>query len=785
MKFLNAIRISTKLPVLVATLCLTASASVALLGYFDLQRNILQNQRNSFELLATERISALDTWLNKVGDDVIQLGNDPTIVSAISAFSSSYNLMIDSAGLQAAYIADNPHPEGEKDQLDQAPESLPYHFQHGSFHPHFRQIVDVNGYNDIVLFNLAGDLLYSVAKEGDYATNFETGPYRDSGLATVFRAARDGAIGTLHFADFTAYAPSGGAPASFLATPVVDAQEAVIGVAAIQLPSDRINEIINTPIGLGNTGELYAVGPDQTARSTSRKPDGFAVLTPLTNIATLLDQSSSYHIDAAGVAGNPVVAVVTGLDVFDTHWNIIAEMDMREVLAPVVAARNKMLIVSAAVAACAALLGWATARSVVVPLNRLGQSMHDVSEHQYDDPIEDQHRGDEIGHLCRSLVAFRDKLCAAEAADTAQKEIQQEQAKVVARLSTALTNLADGDLTQTITHPFDDAYDKLRLDYNRTLETLHATLSSVVQSTGSIRTRSDELSKSSDDLSRRTENQAATLEETAAALDELTVSVSAAARGAKEVEGIVTNAQSDADKSEIVVHNAVSAMTEIEKSSTEISQIIGVIDDIAFQTNLLALNAGVEAARAGDAGRGFAVVASEVRALAQRSSEAARQIKALISESSQQVDRGVTLVGQAGEVLTRIARHIGHISSLMSEIAAGAEEQSSGLDEINIGVMQLDKVTQQNAAMVEEATAGTHDLTNEATHLAALVEKFKIDRNAPTRAPRPPATEGNIMTFTTNRLNRNNRKSQTSHKLAATGTDGAQKTVTDIGWEDF
>jgi methyl-accepting chemotaxis protein len=778
MNFLNAIRISTKLPMLVATLCLTASASIALLSYFDLQRNILNNQKETYELLAGERILALETWLDKISDDVVNLGNDPTVVSAVSAFSSSYSLMIDAPGLRAAYITNNQNPEGEKERLDQAPESLPYHFQHGSFHPFFRQTKNVHEYYDIFLFNLDGDLLYSVVKEPDFATNFENGPYRNSGLADVFRSAREGAAGDIHFADFAAYAPSGDAAALFLATPVVDTQGQVIGVVAAQLPSNQIDTIINNPIGLGQTGELYAVGQDGRARSDSRHEDGFNALSTLPNIRSLMGDTGSYHIDVPGVAGNQVVAFVSKLDVFDSHWDIIVEMNMTEVLAPVVTARNKMLVVSAVVAAGAAFLGWLTAQSVVVPLNRLEKSMQAVSDHKYDDLINDQYRGDEIGQLSKSLVAFRDKLCAAEAADLVQKEIQQEQDLVVNRLSTALTNLADGDLTQTIKTPFTQTYDKLRVDYNRTLETLHATISSVVQGTRGIQNRSDEMSKSSDELSRRTENQAATLEETAAALDELTASVSAAASGAKEVEGIVADAQADADASETVVHNAVTAMTEIAASSTEISQIIGVIDDIAFQTNLLALNAGVEAARAGDAGRGFAVVASEVRALAQRSSEAARQIKELISGSSDQVDRGVTLVGQAGNVLTRTASHIGHISNLMSDIAAGATEQSTGLGEINIGVTQLDKVTQQNAAMVEEATAGSHALTTEATQLAALVEKFKIGREDKQRKQPTHPAKDNVASFTPRRKPR----PKPAQKLAINATIPNDP---DVGWEDF
>jgi methyl-accepting chemotaxis protein len=231
-----------------------------------------------------------------------------------------------------------------------------------------------------------------------------------------------------------------------------------------------------------------------------------------------------------------------------------------------------------------------------------------------------------------------------------------------------------------------------------------------------------------------------------------------------------------------VVQKAVAAMTAIEKSSDEISQIVGVIDDIAFQTNLLALNAGVEAARAGDAGRGFAVVASEVRALAQRSSEAAKQIKTLIAGSSDQVANGVSLVGEAGEVLTRIAKHISHISGLISEIAAGAAEQSTGLAEINIGVTQLDKVTQQNAAMVEEATASSHALNAEAGNLGELVARFQLDSTTAPAAAAPSRPAENVMVFQSPRSQQKPAKAAPS---AMTGTHGRTESTGSDDWQDF
>ncbi|MEP1327285.1 methyl-accepting chemotaxis protein [Pseudophaeobacter sp.] len=370
-------------------------------------------------------------------------------------------------------------------------------------------------------------------------------------------------------------------------------------------------------------------------------------------------------------------------------------------------------------------------RSVTNPVNALKHRMHTMADGDTDSAIPATTNKSEIGDMARTLDIFRESLSRQKELEAEQKVREQEQSAVVTTLSERLASLSHGDLTIKIGDDFPADYGQLRSDFNRTVETLSGTVSKMVEATGSIRSGAAEISQASDDLSHRTESQAATLEETAAALDELTASVKSAAEGARSVEATMEAAKREAENSEEVVQSAVSAMTEIEQSSNHIGQIISVIDDIAFQTNLLALNAGVEAARAGEAGKGFAVVASEVRALAQRSSDAAMEIKTLIDDSSKQVGRGVDLVGKAGEALNSIVGQVSHISKLVSGIAEGAVEQSTGLNEINTGVTQLDQVTQQNAAMVEQATAAGHLLNADSTKLAELISAFKIDGSSP------------------------------------------------------
>jgi methyl-accepting chemotaxis protein len=359
-------------------------------------------------------------------------------------------------------------------------------------------------------------------------------------------------------------------------------------------------------------------------------------------------------------------------------------------------------------------------------------------------------RADELGAMARSIAVFREAAIERrqareaqdadrDALDAERRQTEQERAtteadraRVVGRLAEALGKLSDGDLTARIEAPFPPAFEVLRGDFNSAIARLSAALSAIATGAASMQNGSEEIASAADDLSRRTEQQAASLEETAAALDEIAQTVNRATAGAKEAATVVAQAKSDAERSGEVVNRAVAAMSAIESSSTQISRIIGVIDEIAFQTNLLALNAGVEAARAGESGRGFAVVAQEVRALAQRSADAAKQIKELITQSGTQVAAGVDLVGQTGKTLHKIAQEVIRVDTLVNDIARSAEEQSVGLRQVNTAVNHMDQVTQQNAAMVEQTTAATHSLRSEALDLARQVAEFKL---GPATAP--------------------------------------------------
>ncbi|NNE78886.1 MAG: HAMP domain-containing protein [Silicimonas sp.] len=367
-------------------------------------------------------------------------------------------------------------------------------------------------------------------------------------------------------------------------------------------------------------------------------------------------------------------------------------------------------------------------------------------------------------------------------ARAANEEMAAAQTTVVDALQEALTSLSQGDLKVRIDDALADDYEALRGNFNSAVTALDTAISEILDRSETILGEADNVSSAAGDLSHRTERQAATLEETAAAISELTASVASAASGAKQANDVVSEARANASASGEVVQQAVDAMGEISASSEQISRIIGVIDEIAFQTNLLALNAGVEAARAGDAGRGFAVVASEVRALAQRSSEAAREITDLISTSGDHVKKGVSLVDKAGHALTEIVGAVGGIAEHVSAIAASAREQSTGLEEINAAMSQLDQVTQKNVAMFEETMAASQTVTAEANSLVGITRRFECNR-----AIAETPNDANPGFETTRELHRDAALALTQDAIVKTSGNLALETEASLDpeWEEF
>jgi methyl-accepting chemotaxis protein len=748
--------LSRKLPLAAAILTIISigASSIVSLGI----GSTAMHDQTAEKLMAVAdgRRNQMETYLAGIEQDLVSITQNPISRSALEGFKFDWGFIgSDPTGvLQKRYIDDNPHPEGEKKLLDSA-NADSYDATHKRHHAKFREIVDGRGYQDLLLIDMNANVVYSVAKDRDYGSNLRSGDWKDSILADLFEevlASED--PNATFFKDYKSYGPAQGRPTAFMGQALLN-EFGLVGVAVIKMPDRELAHIMANTTGLGESGETVLLNSDGYLLVDSPKTEKNDILE--TQLAPDLVAgihgrevvSASYN----GYRGIDAGIALARVDFNDANWVVAAVVDDAEAAAAVVSMRNTILALSLALLIGALAITIWFSRTLTGPIDRLVGAMRRLAEGDTSIDLPGENRSDEIGEMARSVAVFRDAAIAKtdlerradESRSLSERERQQRQqaeAEEARRISQAVDALADGlhrlsegDLSVRLDTPFMQSLDRLRIDFNTSVEKLNDTLSDVSDNILAINGDTGELRAAADDLSRRTEQQAASLEETSAALDEITATVKSSSTRADEASNKVGEAKHSTDTSSKVVAEAVAAMGRIETASGEISKIINVIDEIAFQTNLLALNAGVEAARAGEAGKGFAVVAQEVRELAQRAASAAKDIKGLITKSGAEVSTGVTLVRQTGEALDLIARHVGDINEQINSIATAAREQATGLSEINSAVNQMDQVTQQNAAMVEQATAVTHRLSTGAGALDALVRQFNLSTGASGVAP--------------------------------------------------
>ncbi len=539
---------------------------------------------------------------------------------------------------------------------------------------------------------------------------------------------------------------------SSIAYPVV-VDGKIIGVTGVDVSLSMLAENISklTPFG---TGKVYIVSHDgkwlvaPDAALLNKDYDGVQPET----VKAALDGGRATEIPGLeNAAGDVFTRLVYPFDLagLNVKWVLIIDIPDSAIATPI-RDQTLMMVIGGLVVLAAALAGlhFAARAYVARPLEGLLASVGRLGAGDYAEPVQGQDRADETGAVSRALETFRHRLAdsvrleaeAAEArrqgeaergrTDAERNENLRIQQMVVGDLKEVLARLSDGDLSCRVERDFPGEYAELKRNFNSAVESLEETVRMVSLAVANIDGGTSEISAGANDLSHRTEQQAAQIEETAAALNELTEQVHSSAENAKTAAAAVNTANEEAEKSGSIVKNAIAAMQSIESSSAQITNIITVIDEIAFQTNLLALNAGVEAARAGEAGKGFAVVAQEVRELAQRSATAAKEIKALISASEAQVNDGVALVAQTGKALEAISSQVVNINGLIKMISVSSSEQAAGLREMNTAMHHMDQVTQQNAAMVEETTAASVSLSDEAARLKTLVAKFRVSGSA-------------------------------------------------------
>ena len=717
------------MPILIGvpTLLLMLGASIF---SFQMARSALETQnRLANDQLLTDKSERLHTWLESVETDIRILAELSVTRDAIRSFDTGWDdLGTDQeTTLQRLYITENPFPTGEKDKLPIAEDGSNWSAAHASFHPDFHSFQQRRNYYDIFLFDLDGDLIYSVFKESDFATNFQNGIYADSGLGEAFRGAASLAQGETYHTNFAPYAPSYGAAAKFSAAPVFDQDGQKIGVVALQLPVDEIASIISTSALLGETGQIYAVGQDGKARSDSVKENGHALLDELPDLpqirAAISGETTEFE-NVPGLSGAPVVAFTHTFEFLDTKWQLVLEQDVAEAQLATNRLLSAAIVQALIVMAIVVAIAFVVARTLTSRIWALSESVSEMAKGDTETAVAQIKTGDELGDIARAIERFRQQLSDGKTAIGNQEIAARAQSEVMQRLNQSLARASDGALDCTLEEPFPDSYEELRHNFNAFITELAAIIDQLKPAARVIDNDANTVSDVADQLSQRTENQATTLEQTAAAMEQMSANVNETAQGAQKIVRFIESVQTQAEHGEKVGMETFTAMTDIKSSADEIAQIVQLIDDIAFQTNLLALNAGVEAARAGDAGRGFSVVATEVRALSLRSSDSASQIRALIAKSSDSVNRGVELANDMGDAIKSILGGVSQVSDNIRSIASSAEEQALGLTEINAGITALDKATQQNASVAENTATASRQLQQKAGEMNTLVSRF-------------------------------------------------------------
>ena len=781
-----------KLPLVAIAAALLAGASIGLGSYVIGANTVTALTEDKLTAVAMERARELSGYFAGVRDDLLVTASSGNTANSLANLMAGWDQMQDqTTRLQQAFITDNPFPEGERAQLNKGKlnAGITYDMAHERLHPGLRGQMLAGGADDILLFDPRGNLIYSVQKEADYATNFmEGGAYASTALGAVFQAALAmPEPGHVAFADLAPYAATAGRSAAFMASPIYNGAN-LVGVVAFKLSTDRINAMMNNRAGLGETGEALYVGPDYLLHNDSAFSPEDDLLSTGYRTAQV-DSALAGNISSVARVGSyrnmPMLAVAAPVTFGDHSWAVVATIAEAEAMAPVYQLRDWILAIGAVALGVAALLGIFVSRSMARPITRLTATMDSLAGGDLEVVVDGAARRDEIGAMARAVEVFRENAARMQNMTTEERaaserrrvdrahmmgELQSAFGEVVdaavegdfsrrvearfadeelnrlagsvnnlvetvdrglAETGTVLSAIAHADLTHRVSGSYEGAFGQLRDDTNAVGEKLTAVVLQLRDTSHALKTATAEILSGAYDLGERTTKQAATIEETSASMEQLSATVIDNARRAEQMSAKAKSVTETATDGGEVMRRANEAMERITTSSGKISNIIGLIDDIAFQTNLLALNAAVEAARAGEAGKGFAVVAVEVRRLAQSAAEASSEVKGLIEQSAGDVNDGSKLVAKAAERLLAMLASARENSELSESIARASREQASAIEEVSSAMRALDEMTQHNAALVEQTNAAVEQTEAQANELDRVVAVFEVESPPP------------------------------------------------------
>ena len=676
--------LARKLPLIISVAAILAAITAGYIGYYQGHASLVQATQAKLTALLDNRKESLQNWFDAIEGDLHVQADNPFVFQALQNFRYGWRTIGEdqTTRLQTLYITDNPHPTGAKDELNMASDGSIYSSIHQEYHPYFRSFLRDRGYYDIFLFDPDGNLVYTVFKELDYATNLNDGKWKNSDLGHAFRAARDEPVkGQINFFDFRPYAPSADAPAAFMSTAILNAEGRLEGVLVFQMPIGTLNEVMNSSVGLGDTGETYIVGTDLLMRSDSR----------LSETSTILERKVDTEASRAALGGQQGVVITTdyrGAEVFSafthitlagTTWALLAEQDVAE--API---------------SIQELIG----RNTAQPILQLATGMRAIADGDTNYPITAKDRKDELGAMAKAVEIFRSGLI--EAADL-RKQREAERTETQRKIREAISQIAVNVETST----------------QQLMEEMTDAMARVKNSSGEMHNSAHKVMGDTQKVAAAAEESQASLSTVSSAAEELAVSIKSISEEMNRslsATSDAVNAGSDAQ------HKIDSLSTAVER----IGEVAAVISDIAEQTNLLALNATIEAARAGEAGKGFAVVASEVKSLANQTAKSTEEISTQISEIQSSTHAAVSSFVNISNALKRVQETAETIASAIDSQSLATQEIAHNTDETKTAG---EEVSRSVVSVSEEATR-TSNLTSDMNEIVSNVSKMVEELSA-------------------------------------------------------
>ncbi len=670
--------------------------------------------------IAQTEAAAFSDYLQSIQQDLDTVADNPFTLRALRGFESGWDALGSDQlnTLQDLYIESNPNPLGEKHLLDYASDGSEYSQAHAEFHPWFRQFLESRGYYDIFLFSNDGSLVYTVFKELDYATNLRTGEWASSDLGAAFRAAADDSayISDHAFFDFQPYAPSHGAPASFIARPIPDENGNQAGVLVFQMPIDHLNQIMGATSGLGETGESFLIGEDGLLRTDAPRADTSTILSasfPTDSLAGAASRDFSMY-EGASYTGADVSAAIVPVEFEGTQWFVVAQENTEELNQPIADLQQRTLITSLIVLAILGVVGAFFARMISGPIATIAKTTDKIANGYFDTVIPYQKRGDEIGPLARSLEKFRLAMISAE------KLAKEQQERAVQDRKEAEQRAAIGEALANRARKFDEIV-------SRALEEFTTAAGNLDENATAMSAIAEETATQSRGITAASQNASNNVQSVAAATEELTMSVSEISSKVEHSRNATSNAVSRAE----VMRERVGGL---ETAANAISDVVGLITDIAGQTNLLALNATIEAARAGEAGKGFAVVASEVKALATQTSKAtediSRQVQAIQETTSASVS-GIhdilTVISELEEASAQISAAIAQQNSATMQISESIQSAAGSVSEVDNNIHGVNDAAQEAGVTATRMRTASELLSEQSNILKSEVMSFLND----------------------------------------------------------